>query len=174
MKTVLTLIAGIVLGAAAIVVTMGAGAQRFMIEETKSPLAFEDTVNAISTTVTGKGWKLPKVYRLDKTMKKHGYDVAPVAVLELCHADHAYKILSKDASLKVTPFMPCRISVYQRENGEVVIARMNSGLMSKLFHRDIANVMADATGEVEGIITAAIATPPTLAAADAEPHTAAN
>lgn len=166
MKTILTLIAGVVVGAAAVVVAVGSGAQQFMIQETRSPLGFEQTVDAISSTVTGKGWKLPKVYRLDKTMKKHGYDVSPVAVLELCHADHAYKILSKDASLKVTPFMPCRISVYQRETGEVVIARMNSGLMSQLFHQDVAEVMAAATGEVEGIITAAIATPPTLALAD--------
>jgi uncharacterized protein (DUF302 family) len=62
--------------------------------------------------------------------------------------------------------MPCRISVYQRENGDVVIARMNSGLMSRLFHREIAEVMSAATGEVEGIIAAAVSTPPTVAAAN--------
>ena len=174
MKTILTLIAGIVVGAAAVVVVIGSGAQQFMIEETNSPLGFEETVDAISATVKGKGWKLPKIYRLDNSMKKEGYTIPPVAVLELCHADHAYKILSKDASRIVTPFMPCRISVYQRDNGEVVVARMNSGLMSKLFHQDIAQVMAAATGEVEGIITAAIQTPPNLAAVDATPNTATN
>jgi uncharacterized protein (DUF302 family) len=166
MKTVLTLVAGIVLGASAVTLAVGAGAQQFMIQESKSPLGFDDTVSAISTAVTGKGWNLPKVYRLDETMKKHGYTVAPVAVLELCHADHAYKILAKDSSRMVTPFMPCRISVYQRENGDVVIARMNSGLMSRLFHREIAEVMSAATGEVEGIIAAAVSTPPTVAAAN--------
>lgn len=166
MKTILSVIAGFVLGAMTIAVAVGAGANQFMIQETKSPLSFHDTVDAISTTVSGKGWKLPQIYRLDKTMEKHGFQVNPVAVLELCHPDHAYKILKNDESLMVTPFMPCRISVYQRANGDVIIARMNSGLMSNLFHRDVASVMATATGEVEGIITAAITTPPNLAAAE--------
>jgi uncharacterized protein (DUF302 family) len=164
MKTALTALSGFVLGALFFAVVAGLSANQFMIQETLSPLSFEDTVSSIKTTVTGKGWKLPKIYRLDETMKKHGFDVNPVAVLELCHAEHAYKILSNESSLLVTPFMPCRISVYQRDNGEVVIARMNSGLMSNLFNRDIATVMATATGQVEGIITAAIDLGPSVAA----------
>ena len=88
-------------------------------------------------------------------LEQHGYDVNPVAVLELCHAEHAYKILRNDDSLMVTPFMPCRISVYERDNGEVVIARMNSGLMSNLFNREVASVMGLATEQDEGIIAAA-------------------
>lgn len=166
MKTFMTLLAGLLLGAAAVTIAVGAGAHQFMIQETESPLGFNETVDAISMTVTGKGWQLPKVYRLDQTMEKHGYKVNPVAVLELCHPDHAYKILKNDDSLSVTPFMPCRISVYARDDGKVIVARMNSGLMSKLFHRDVSQVMAAATGEVEGIITASISTPPNLALAE--------
>jgi uncharacterized protein (DUF302 family) len=165
MKTAIAALSGFVLGATTLAVVAGMTANQFMIEETKSPLGFDATVESISTTVTGKGWKLPKVYRLDKTMAEHGYKVNPVAVLELCHAEHAYKILKDDDSLQVTPFMPCRISVYQRDNGTVMIARMNSGLMSNLFNRSVAEVMATATGQVEGIIAAAITTPPAIASA---------
>ena len=155
MKTILSTIAGFVLGGAAVVVAAGLSADQFMIQQTLSPAPFEDTVESIKTTVTEKGWSLPKVYRLDETMAKHGYKVNKVAVLELCHPEHAYKILRNDDSLMVTPFMPCRISVYQRDDGEVVIARMNSGLMSNLFHRDVAQVKGLATSQVEGIIAAA-------------------
>lgn len=155
MKTILTAAAGFIAGAASLAVVAGIGANQFMIQQTTSPLAFEDTVKSIEAAVAAKGWNLPKVYRLDQTMAKHGYQVNPVAVLELCHPEHAYKILSNDDSLMVTPFMPCRISVYRRDDGEVVIARMNSGLMSNLFDRDIAAVMGVATGQVEGIIAAA-------------------
>lgn len=165
MKTALAALSGFVLGATTLAVVAGMTANQFMIEETKSPLGFDATVESVSTTVTGKGWKLPKVYRLDKTMAEHGFKVNPVAVLELCHAEHAYKILKDDDSLQVTPFMPCRISVYQRDNGTVMIARMNSGLMSNLFNRSVAEVMATATGQVEEIIAAAITTPPALASA---------
>jgi uncharacterized protein (DUF302 family) len=166
MKTAITAIASFVLGAVTFAIAAGLSANQFMIQETVSPLNFEDTVESVKTTVTGKGWKLPKIYRLDKTMEKHGFKVNPVAVLALCHPEHAYKILSRDDSLMVTPFMPCRISVYERDNGEVVIARMNSGVMSNLFQRHVAEVMATATGQVEGIITAAIAGGPAVAKAD--------
>jgi uncharacterized protein (DUF302 family) len=166
MKTIIAAIAGFVLGAVALAAAAGLTANQFMIQETKSPLAFEATVDSISTTVKGKGWKLPKVYRLDKTMADHGYKVNPVAVLELCQADHAYNILKDDKSLSVTPFMPCRISVYQRDNGDVIVARMNSGLMANLFNQNVAKVMALATGQVEGIIAAAIETPPSIASAN--------
>lgn len=165
MKTVLSTIAGFLLGSVVVAVVAGYSANQFMIQQTTSPLAFEETVESIKTTVTDKGWKLPKVYRLDQTMAKHGYQVNKVAVLELCHPEHAYKILRNDDSLMVTPFMPCRISVYQRDDGEVVIARMNSGLMSNLFHREIAEVMGLATSQVEDIIAAAIQPLPAIASA---------
>jgi hypothetical protein len=45
--------------------------------------------------------------------------------------------------------MPCRDAVYENEAGDVVIARMNSGLMSKFFGGLVAEVMADAAGENE-------------------------
>jgi uncharacterized protein (DUF302 family) len=166
MKTAITAIASFVLGAVTFALVAGVSANQFMIQETVSPLSFEDTVEAVKTTVTGKGWQLPKIYRLDKTMEKHGFKVNPVAVLELCHPEHAYKILARDDSLLVTPFMPCRISVYRRDNGQVVIARMNSGLMSNLFNRNVAEVMATATGQVENIIATAIASGPAVAKAN--------
>jgi uncharacterized protein (DUF302 family) len=155
MKTAIIAISSFVLGAVLLAVVAGVGANQFMIQQTPSPMAFEDTVKSIEQTVVEKGWKLPKVYRLDKTMEKHGYKVNKVAVLELCHPEHAYKILRNDDSLMVTPFMPCRISVYQRDDGQVIVARMNSGLMSNLFDRKIASVMGLATSQVEGIIAAA-------------------
>jgi len=173
MKTAITAIVSFILGAVTLGLVAGLSANQFMIQETLSPLSFDDTVASISKTVTDKGWKLPKVYRLDKTMEKHGYEVNPVAVLELCHPEHAYKILSNDDSLLVTPFMPCRISVYQRDNGDVVIARMNSGLMSNLFDREVASVMGTATSQVEGIIASSIVDSDAVVA-DAAPVPAAN
>ena len=166
MKTAIIAISSFVLGAVLLAVVAGVGANQFMIQQTPSPMAFEDTVKSIEQTVVEKGWKLPKVYRLDKTMEKHGYKVNKVAVLELCHPEHAYKILRNDDSLMVTPFMPCRISVYQRDDGQVIVARMNSGLMSNLFNTNVAEVMATATSQVEDIITAAISGGPAVAQAE--------
>ena len=165
-KIILASVAGFVAGAVAIGTVAAYTADGFMVQQTKSPLGFEQTVSAIEHAVQDKGWKLPKIYRLDKTMEKHGYEVNKVAVLELCHPEHAYKILKNDDSLMVTPFMPCRISVYQRDDGEIVVARMNSGLMSKLFNTNIAQVMGLATQQVEDIIVAATTLSPSSIAAN--------
>jgi uncharacterized protein (DUF302 family) len=48
--------------------------------------------------------------------------------------------------------MPCRIVVYQREDGKVVISRMNTALVSRLFRGEVSNVMALATRETQAII----------------------
>ncbi len=117
-KTILAAVSGFVVGAVAIGATAALTADQVMIQQTPSPLGFEQTVTAIEHAVKDRGWKLPKVYRRDKTMEKHGYTVNKVAVMELCHPEHAYKILRNDDSLMVTPFMPCRLSVYQRDDGE--------------------------------------------------------
>jgi len=156
-------LAGLIIGAVAVVIVIGSGANRFMIQQTVSPMDFDTTVAALETAVQEKGWEMPKVYRLDKTMEKHGHTVMPVAVMELCHPEHAAKILKDNDSRMVTPFMPCRISIYEQDNGDTVIARMNSGLMSNLFHQNVAEVMGVATQEVENIIEAALESDPSVA-----------
>jgi len=81
--------------------------------------------------------------------------VLPVAVIELCHPDHAVKILKEDDARMVSSFMPCRVSVYEKRDGSVIISRMNSSLMSRIFPDLISTVMADATQDVEEILNKA-------------------
>ena len=86
----------------------------------------------------------------------YGFEVKPATVIELCQPKHAGKILSRDENRIVTSLMPCRVSVYETSDGKVVISRMNSGLVSKLFGGEIATVMADASQETEEILAQTI------------------
>lgn len=86
-------------------------------------------------------------------MAKFGKEVNKVQVFELCHPDHAYKILSRDAERKVTSFMPCRVAIYEHSDKKVYVSRMNSGLMGKMMGGIIADVMTDASTESEAIIS---------------------
>ncbi len=155
-----TLLIGFVIGALVIWWPSGLAIHTFMVKESKSPLSFDDTLQSIEETTIAKGWKIPTIHRLDKTMQKAGYQVLPTAVIELCHPDHAVKILKEDDARMVSSFMPCRVSVYQKSDGSVVISRMNSALMSRIFPDLISEVMADATREVEGILAEATSRPP--------------
>jgi uncharacterized protein (DUF302 family) len=139
------------------------GAQQLLVEEIESPLSFDQTVAAIQSAADDQGWEIPKVYKLCQGLAKHGHSVRPVAILELCKPDYAATLLAHDATRIVSSFMPCRISVYERENGKTVISRMNTSLVSRLFHGEVARVMALATQETQGIIDEVLARRPIAA-----------
>ena len=48
--------------------------------------------------------------------------------------------------------MPCRISVYEKEDGSVWISRMNSGVVAKPMTKIIRKTMSAAAADVEEII----------------------
>ena len=127
-------------------------APSLMIQEDLSPLGFDETVQAIQDSAVKQDWKVPTVHHIDGSVKSAGYDVLPTAVVELCHPDHAGHILEEDEAKIVTSLMPCRIAVYETSDGEVVISRMNSGLISKIFGGTVAEVMAQASADNEVIL----------------------
>ncbi|MGB0714016.1 MAG: DUF302 domain-containing protein, partial [Gammaproteobacteria bacterium] len=117
-------------------------------DETPSP-----AVTSIVETAGERGWKVPKVHDLRKTMRKFGNEVRPATVIELCQPGHAARLLAHSETRLVTSFMPCRVAIYERDGGEVVVSRMNAGLMSYLFPGEIGHVMGEATAETEAILS---------------------
>jgi uncharacterized protein (DUF302 family) len=155
-KSIIGFVVGLVFGVILMGVMLTAAAPSMMILQDKSTMGFEETVTAIETAAIETGWKVPKTYRLDKSVAKDGYEVAPVAIIELCQPHHAAKILGDDDARIVTPMMPCRAAIYTLSDGTVMVARMNSGLVSKFFGGLVAGVMADAAAENEVIFSSVI------------------
>ncbi|OQY45740.1 MAG: hypothetical protein B6242_09515 [Anaerolineaceae bacterium 4572_78] len=122
-----------------------------MMIESHSKLGFDDTIQAIQDNAAAQGWVVPNVMRLDKSVADHGYDVRPVAVIELCRPDLAAKILAEDDARLVSSLMPCRVAVYENSNGDVILSRMNTGLMSQMFGGLVTEVMSEATAQTEQI-----------------------
>ena len=131
-------------------------ASSIMIIEDTSPLSFEETVQKVQETATAIGWKVPTIHEIDKSVKKAGYEVAPVTVIELCHPKLAGTLLEDDDARVVTSMMPCRLSIYETSDGKVVVSRMNTGLVSKMFGGIVTEVMADATKGSEKIISSVL------------------
>lgn len=155
-RTVFVAILAVLLSLAAVAVGGYSGAQRLLVQEITSPLGFEETVSALQTRAADQGWKVPKVYDMQKASAEAGYTVAPVAVIELCRPEYAARLLAQDSSRFVSSFMPCRLAIYERADGQVVLSRMNTGLMSHLFPGEIADVMGQATRDTLAIIDAAL------------------
>ncbi len=155
-KIVIGVVIGLVLGFVLNGVMLGLAAPSLMILQNESEMDFDATVAAIEQAAKDSGWKVPKTYRLDKSVAVDGYEVAPVAIIELCQPHHAAKILADDDARIVTPMMPCRAAVYQKSDGTVMVARMNSGLVSKFFGGLVTEVMAEAAAENEVIFSAVL------------------
>lgn len=151
-KNLVLLFAGFLIGVIAAGFTMYKMAPGLMILEDESKYNFEESVTKFEESVKNHGWKIPTVHDLQKTMKKYDYDVKSVKVFELCHPDHAAKVLKEDDERVVSSMMPCRVAIYDKSDGKTYVSRMNSGLMSKTMSSIIEEVMSDAASENEEIM----------------------
>lgn len=125
---------------------------KLLFIENESQFGFEETVSLLSSETTKHQWAMPHQYDLQETMKKHGFEVNPVKVFSVCKPDLANRILGSDDERLVAAMMPCRIAVYQKNNGKTYLSRMNAGLFSKLTGRKAGKVMAEAGTGSEKIL----------------------
>ncbi len=123
-----------------------------MFIENTSRYNFADTVERLTEAVTGASWKVSHVHDLRETMKKNNLEVLPVMVLEVCKPSLSYKILSKDDERVYSALMPCRISVYEKEDGNVYLSRMNAGSFASSLKPSASEVMTAAFFEMEKIL----------------------
>lgn len=123
-----------------------------MFRESRTNADFATTVATVEEKVVEKGWKVPVIHDLQATMKKFDKEVRSVKVFEICHPDHSYKILNRNEERIVSSMMPCRIAVYEKEDGSVWISRMNSGVVAKPMTKVVRRTMSAAARDVEEII----------------------
>jgi len=146
-------IGGLVIGIAITAFLVTFSMPKMMIKVHKSSLSFEETVSSIEQGFKAAGWKVPKIYNLQKSLTDAGQgDVGQVNVLSVCAPEHAYEILKADNRKKVTAMMPCRIGVFEDNKGNVYISEMNVGLMSKMFGGVIEKTMGKVASEEKEIL----------------------
>jgi len=134
-KQIFSGLIGLVVGVVLTGIVIMNMAPSMMIVENKSKFGYEETAEKIEQAA----------------VKKAGFETEPVSVIELCHPVHAAKILKSDGDKVVTSMMPCRGSIYKNNDGEVIVSRMNTSLVSKLFGGNVASTMNIATEDTEEI-----------------------
>src|SRR6056297_1032576 len=140
-------IVGLVTGAGifAIILSLSIPGLMLMEDEVKYH-DFDEAVVHFTKYVEEHGWKIPSIYGLQKSMKKFGKsDIKAVKVFELCHPDHAHKILDRNDERIASSLMPCRIAIYEKNDGKVYASRMNSSLMASFMDGVIPDVMSVAS-----------------------------
>ena len=123
-----------------------------MFMESASKFGFDETVSKLSEVAAAKGWKVLITHNLQESLKKNGYEVLPVSVMEICNPKHSARLLELDNERIYSNMMPCRISVYEKSDGKTYVSRMNSGMLAGQIGGIVEEVMTAATDDMEEMI----------------------
>lgn len=131
---------GIVVGAVLCGLVLWAVMPSMMIVTHESELGFDETVTALEKHIEEQGWVVSRVMDMNASMAKHGVEFAPrVKLVKLCKPEYAKSVLTTDRH--VSTLMPCTFAVWEDDEGDVYLSKMNMGLMAKMFGGNIADVM---------------------------------
>jgi len=129
-----------------------------LIIEHVSPFDVATTVEKLIEAAADKDWQNPAVHNLQQSLAKSGKDVKPVQVIEICKADYSGKMLEKNHERISSILMPCRISVYEKEDGKTYVTLLNMGAMAVDLPVDTAKAVQGASDETFEIVQSVIGT----------------
>jgi uncharacterized protein (DUF302 family) len=157
-KKLMYIFTGFVLGALFTLIAAYKLFPSMMFEVKESRFGYNETIDLIERSSEENGWAVAKIWDLTDRMVRAGYeDAAHVKVLELCHAENSYNVLKNEEDMFISVLMPCRMAVYEQNDGKVFVSRMNIGLMSKLFSPNVKEVMSGVAIDDENILKDIIA-----------------
>jgi uncharacterized protein (DUF302 family) len=123
-----------------------------MVIELASRFDFEKTIDKVVSEAERREWKVPAVHDLQQSLAKSGKTVKPVKVIEICKPEYSGQMLELNHERIMSVMMPCRISVYEKDDGKTYIALLNGGEMASGQPGKIAQVMNDAANETFEIV----------------------
>jgi len=104
-----------------------------MMVEKRSRLGFNETVAALQDAARKRGWEVGPVMDMQEAMLKAGQKGAkPFKMLVMCNKDLAESLIKAQVAQKAMPFAPCRLSVFEGDDGKVYIAKPNTEFMAQM------------------------------------------
>jgi uncharacterized protein (DUF302 family) len=117
---------------------------------TDAPIS--DVETRLQESIDKAGWKLIASHDVREKLENAGFPMLAVKVYEICKPDYAAAVLEKDHNKKFSALMPCRVSLFETNEGRTGISVMNAGMLANLFGGVVARVMGKAAAETETII----------------------
>lgn len=127
-----------------------------LIIEQESPFDVASTVEKLIEVANQKNWQNPATHNLQQSLAKSGKIVEPVQVVEICKSDYSGKMLERSDERIVSIMMPCRISVYMKEDGKTYVALLNMAAMVEGLPVAAANAIREASDESFQIVNTVI------------------
>jgi len=127
-----------------------------LIIEQVSPFGVTSTIEKLIDSASKKGWQSPAVHDLQQSLAKSGKQVKPVQVVEICKPEYSGKMLEKNHERIASVLMPCRISVYEKEDGKTYVSLLNMAELVSGFPSEAEKAIRSATDESFEIVKMAI------------------
>lgn len=127
----------------------------FIIELT-SRYDFDITVDNILKEAGSRSWNIPATHDLQQSLLKSGKTVKPVKVIEICKPQYSGQMLELNHERIMSVMMPCRISVYVKDDSKTYVALINGSELAAGQPDTIAKVMEAASVETLEIVKKAI------------------
>jgi uncharacterized protein (DUF302 family) len=124
---------------------------KYVIEQS-SKFGFDKTVDILVAESERREWKVPAVHDLQQSLAKSGKTVKPVKVIEICKPAYSGQMLELNDERIMSVMMPCRISVYIKDDGITYISLLNGGEMTAGQSGAISSVMKAASDETFEIV----------------------
>lgn len=115
-----------------------------MFNEQVSPFGLEETVARVQHNIvdTGNGWALSGLRNPARAVQTDGGNVLPVMMVEACSTKYSGPILKDDSVRFLSILMPCKVTIYKKNDGKVYIGTMNAGLMGQMFGPLVGDIMS--------------------------------
>jgi uncharacterized protein (DUF302 family) len=116
-----------------------------LIVEKASRFSFSETVDRLKSLAEEDGWNVPAIHDLQQSLAKSGKHVKPVKVLEICKPRYSGQMLELNDERIISVMMPCRISVYEKDDGKTYVSLLDAAPMAASLPENIGRVMKEAS-----------------------------
>lgn len=125
-----------------------------MFSERVSPFGMDETVARIQHNIVANknGWALSGLRNPAAAVQADGGNTLPVMMVEACSTKYSKPVLNEDSVRYLSILMPCKISVYKKNDGKVYIGTMNAALMGRMFGPLVGEVMAKVAVDQQSFI----------------------
>jgi uncharacterized protein (DUF302 family) len=124
-----------------------------MMTEMPSRFGFKETIAALQEAARKRGWEVGPAMDMQEVMLKAGQKGAkPFTMLPMCKKDLAESLLKAQVEKKAMPFAPCRMSVFEGDNGKIYIAKPNTELMAQLAEPTFAPLLKKFVEEEKALL----------------------
>jgi uncharacterized protein (DUF302 family) len=123
-----------------------------LVIEQRSKFDFGNTVDLLVAEAGRREWNVPAIHDLQQSLAKSGKNVRPVKVIEICKPKYSGQMLELNDERIISVMMPCRISVYEKEDGKTYVGLINAGDLATGLQATIARVMKEASDDTFEIV----------------------